>query len=480
MNSPDKIETKIIPLGGRLNSDNPYADDALSREALCKRWTRFIERSTTPYVMAVDGKWGTGKTTLLRMWMADLKRDGFRCVFFDAWEADFYGHALPALIGEITKQLPNAKKFNSKVKKVSGALFARVALNAVSLIAPGGNVAAEIAGALEKSLKDHDAVDAYRSYREAVDEFKESLREFASNGEDGKPLVIFVDELDRCRPDFALEVLEKVKHVFDVESVFFVFAINKEEICKTIQTVYGDIDSECYLRKFFDHTFLLINKSGLGEAAFAKSGLKDHIDERIRWLQANGLKVEDELRAFQQLLQAMIARFPLSLRDEEQILAALNVSFQAIQNDFSTFPLTLAYFTILKIANRGLYEQCRAHFYSEGKTPFPYEEVTSFYRTNAGFGKSDSDAAKAIPETDEDWRIYVHICAVCYQSSGEYKNKVDSWFEKTDEMPKRFWTGVCKLAYDRFESHVPSDYSIFFETLDSIGGFSFDSSRKLA
>lgn len=480
MNSPDKIETRIFPLGWRLNSGNPFANDALGREVLCKRWSRFIERSTTPYVMAVDGKWGTGKSTLLQMWRADLKMDGFRCVFFDAWKADFYGHALPALIGEITEQLPDAKKFKSKVKKVSSALFARPTLNAVSSMVPGGNVAVEVAGTLEHSLKDHDAVEAYRSYRKAVDEFKESLREFASNGKGGKPLVIFVDELDRCRPDFALEVLEKVKHVFDVESVFFVFAINKEEMRKTIQTVYGDIDSECYLRKFFDHTFLLINKSGLGEAAFAKSGLKSHIEERIRWLQANGLKVEGELRAFQRLLQAMIARFPLPLRDEEQILAALNVSFRSIQNDFSTFPLMLAYFTILKIANRGLYEQCRAYYYNEGKTPFPYKEVTGYYRKNAGFGKSEPVAEKAVPETDDDWRIYTHICAVCYRASDEYRTKVNSWAKSSDDENGRFWNNAGLLAHHRFESGVPSDYSSFFETLDSIGDFSFDPNRKRA
>lgn len=476
MNSLDKIETKTLPLG-RRNSDNPYSDDALGREDLCKRWTRFIERSTTPYIMAIDGKWGTGKTTLLKMWEADLKKSGFRCVFFDAWEADFYGHALPALIGEITEQASD-DNFDSKVKELSGALFAKAAVNAISSMVPGGKTAVEIAGALEQSLKDHDAVEAYRSYRKAVDKFKKSLREFASRGKNGKPLVIFIDELDRCRPDFALEVLEKVKHVFDVESVFFVFAINKEEMRKTIQTVYGDIDSECYLRKFFDHTFLLTNKSGLGEAAFAKSGLKNHIEERIQWLQANGLKVEDELRAFQQLLQAMIARFPLSLRDEEQILVALNVSFREIQNDYSTFPLMLVYFTILKIANRGLYEQCRAHYYSEGKTPFPYEDVTSFYRTNAGFGKSEPVAEKAIPETSEDWRIYVHICAVCYRASNEYQNKVNSWAKSSDDENSRFWNDAGLLAHHRFESGVPSDYSSFFETLDSIGGFSFDPNMK--
>jgi len=213
MTKVGKIQTKIPPL--EVNRDNPFEGDALGREELCERWTNFIENFTTPYVMAIDGKWGTGKTTLLQMWVAYLRNKGLQCVEFNAWQADFYGEALPALIGEITR-LPSDKKlkaFTLKVKKLSRTLFTQdAARKIIPLIAeevPGGKVAAAISKAMTDPLKDHDAVEHYKSYRNAVDEFKKVLQKFASSREDGKPLVVFVDELDRCRPDFALDVLEK-------------------------------------------------------------------------------------------------------------------------------------------------------------------------------------------------------------------------------------------------------------------------------
>jgi len=213
MTKVGKVQTKIPPL--EVNRDNPFEGDALGRKELCERWTNFIENSTTPYVMAIDGKWGTGKTTLLQMWVAYLRSKGFKCVEFNAWQADFYGEALPALIGEITR-LPsdkNLKTFTLKVKNLSRTLFTQdAARKIIPLIAeevPGGKAAAAISKAMSGSLKDHDAVEHYKSYRNAVDEFKKALQKFASSGKDGKPLVILVDELDRCRPDFALDVLEK-------------------------------------------------------------------------------------------------------------------------------------------------------------------------------------------------------------------------------------------------------------------------------
>jgi len=120
MTDTGKIQTKNPPFA--VNRDNPFEGDALGREELCEQWTNFIENSTTPYVMAIDGKWGTGKTTLLQMWASYLRSKEFQCVEFNAWQADFYGEALPALIGEITQQFPKADLTN-RVKEISGDLF---------------------------------------------------------------------------------------------------------------------------------------------------------------------------------------------------------------------------------------------------------------------------------------------------------------------------------------------------------------------
>ena len=73
----------------------------------------------------------------------------------------------------------------------------------------------------------------------------------------GQPLVFIIDELDRCRPTFAIELLERVKHIFDVGNIVFVFGINRSDLVKSLESVYGEIDAGTYLRRFFDMEFTL-------------------------------------------------------------------------------------------------------------------------------------------------------------------------------------------------------------------------------
>jgi len=260
-----KIQTKFPPL--EVKSEAPFSEDALDREELCKKWTNFVVQSTTPYVMAIDGRWGDGKTTLLRMWKAHLNNNGFKCVLFNAWKADFYSHALPALVSAIIEEISNdnfsnkvkntndkkksfskeVKNFRNGVKKIAKTLSEPdTALKVIAPIIPGGDAITEIYSAIKKLSEDHDAIEDYKKYHETVKKFKGLLQEFSTkiSSKSGKPLVIFIDELDRCRPDFALDVLEKVKHVFDVKSVFFVFALNTEEMSKEIKTYIGEKDRE--------------------------------------------------------------------------------------------------------------------------------------------------------------------------------------------------------------------------------------------
>lgn len=71
--------------------------------------------------------------------------------------------------------------------------------------------------------------------------------------EQAQKLVIFIDELDRCKPSYALEMLERIKHYFDDDRIIFVVSVNKEQLTHTISTYYGEgFDSTGYLNKFFD------------------------------------------------------------------------------------------------------------------------------------------------------------------------------------------------------------------------------------
>ena len=92
--------------------------------------------------------------------------------------------------------------------------------------------------------------------------FRKCLAEFAQlvlNDEDRKgPIVFFVDELDRCRPNYAMEMLERIKHVFNVDGVVFVISTDRQQLVNSVKTLYGEgIDAEGYLRRFFDLSYQL-------------------------------------------------------------------------------------------------------------------------------------------------------------------------------------------------------------------------------
>ena len=101
----------------------------------------------------------------------------------------------------------------------------------------------------------------YQDERESVEKFKTVLQEMAatlSKSRDGRPLVVVIDELDRCRPSYAIELLEVAKHLFTVDHIVFALAVNRAELAQSVRALYGaSFDGEGYLRRFFDIDFRL-------------------------------------------------------------------------------------------------------------------------------------------------------------------------------------------------------------------------------
>ena len=86
------------------------------------------------------------------------------------------------------------------------------------------------------------------------EELKSALTKLGEEvkGKTHKPLLVIVDELDRCRPTYAIELLERIKHLFCIENIVFILGIDKEQLGKSIAAVYGDINVEWYLHRFVD------------------------------------------------------------------------------------------------------------------------------------------------------------------------------------------------------------------------------------
>ena len=106
-----------------------------------------------------------------------------------------------------------------------------------------------------------DALSAYTQTQQTLREYRDSLQVMADahwEASDHKPIVVFIDELDRCRPSYAVELLETAKHIFSVDHVVYVLAVNRSELAHSVKTLYGDgFGATAYLRRFFDIDFRL-------------------------------------------------------------------------------------------------------------------------------------------------------------------------------------------------------------------------------
>ncbi len=157
-----------------------------------------------------------------------------------------------------------------------------------------------------------------------------------------QPLVFIIDELDRCRPTFAVELLERVKHIFDVPNLVFVFGINRDELCKSLQSVYGDITAEVYVRRFFDFEFILPDGDSIEfcKHLFDKFGLGDDSPSGI-----------PELWSY----------FGLSLRDMDYCTRLLCLTVRNLEPfDKNSRKQLLGLLIALKFSNQPLYRKIYA------------------------------------------------------------------------------------------------------------------------
>lgn len=247
-----------------IPTEDPFAHCQLDRKQYAEVLTKIVSNNADSFVISVNGAWGTGKSTFMKMWEATLKANGFQSVYFNAWENDFTSDPLVALLGEIQSAITSKQEsaFN-KVLEIGG----RIAHNAIPTLVKVamkkllGEDAANIAEAFTEEAGNifKEEVLEYQNKKRLFTAFREELSRFIESAVKKKPLIFIVDELDRCRPDYAVEVLEHIKHFFSLKGIVFVLSIDKEQLCNAIRGHYGSdrINAEEYLRRFIDLEYLL-------------------------------------------------------------------------------------------------------------------------------------------------------------------------------------------------------------------------------
>jgi hypothetical protein len=168
----------------------------------------------------------------------------------------------------------------------------------------------------------------------------------------GIPLTIIVDELDRCRPDFALGLLERIKHLFDVENVAFVLLVNLKQIESYVQTVYGDKDARSYLLKFANLFVDLPNKQSQLSQIYEK-GRAEYCQTLFSHYEFSNKEIK-EARLFVETLGNLANHFALTLREIEKVFTVMAIYYSSKQapDDFM-----IPMLAVLKVKCPPLYQQ---------------------------------------------------------------------------------------------------------------------------
>ena len=267
----------------RTNLDNiqtAWEGDLWDRERLGNQLTNYVDRLNCGAVLALDARWGEGKTWFVRHWQKHLEDENHDVIYLDAFANDYLDDPFLVIASEIAAKLDRTadKRLVYQFKKAAAVMQQGLLTLAPTLIASmiscaitGGiipfikidseQIKDKIDDAIDKVTDNigekvteaiQNKIDSYEEEKNSLLAFKNTLSELAESLE--KPLVFIIDELDRCRPDFAIRLIERIKHFFDIPKIIFVLVMDKTQFSKVICHNYGYDEKlgEEYLDKFVD------------------------------------------------------------------------------------------------------------------------------------------------------------------------------------------------------------------------------------
>lgn len=260
---------KAVLLSTEENLLQTMNEDLLDRNKDLKNFCRLLQHQQGMSSIAIDGRWGSGKTFFVKQcaillsstnslsylnqemkekvydsindkdFIENLADNKFLAVYYDAWKNDTEEDPVLSLIYEIIQQLD-----------LKGGLIDLDNLSSVLASALSVVTGRDVTDFFNK-IKDINLLNNIQEEKK-MDAILQKFFVKALN-QKCERLVIFVDELDRCRPSFAIKVLERIEHYFVNDRITFVFSMNIEQLQHTIKAFYGnDFDACRYLDRFFD------------------------------------------------------------------------------------------------------------------------------------------------------------------------------------------------------------------------------------
>ena len=262
------------------NIETAWEGDLWDRKRLGIQLTNYVDRLQCGAVLALDARWGEGKTWFVRHWKKHLEDENHNVIYLDAFANDYLEDPFLVISSEITSCLAKDDNVSSHIntfkEKAAAAYQAllpslpKVLLTlGLNLISGGvlGTLAQQAYETGEKVIESASdeigekikesieaKIESHEADKNTLLVFKQELAQLADKLE--KPLVFVIDELDRCRPDFAIRLIERIKHFFDIPKIVFVLVMDKTQFSKVVCHNYGYDEKlgEEYLDKFVDFT----------------------------------------------------------------------------------------------------------------------------------------------------------------------------------------------------------------------------------
>ncbi|NDV20012.1 hypothetical protein GO013_11320 [Pseudodesulfovibrio sp. JC047] len=385
---------KIKPMEG-FTEDN----DIFKRKPFGESLMRLVQRSDEAIVLGLEGPWGAGKTTFVQQWRGLLSREengSIDSIYFDSFSQDYQDDPMAALADELYEFIDSKAKGEDKgvwveqkpsfkesvgglltsgvgsFGKVCGAIVG-AGVSAVSggggpeveMIVAGAGAAGEEAGLLAENY-----FESRKLCRKGLKEFKDSLKAIGAGlREQKKSLVFIIDELDRCRPDFALDILEKVKHVFSVPGIVFVLVYNGKQLEQHIRARYGDVDAAIYLNKFININVLM------PKAADVRQLYNDDTNRYVEYLvREMGIPFRAE-----GLIAAYAIRKGMSFREIGKIMTLISTAKLSLPNNMAEWDVVIFGVSLVFLCDQDLFKKLRdkENCWADVNSFFEFKKLTA-------------------------------------------------------------------------------------------------------
>lgn len=299
-----------------------------------------ISVAKTSVTFALDGKWGSGKSFVLDMFEEELSRiqseetatDKYFIIRYNCWKNDYYQEPLIAIVSSIVSSIEEKTKLFPDTEE-NREIIGMIKATGLSLLSLGNTIVKDkigldIQGAVKTVLdgkksgaekyEDDKSYDTYFKLNKVIEKLSSSLQEIAKIHK----IILVVDELDRCIPEYAINVLERLHHLTESNTnIITIISIDKEQLLSSVKQIFGFENPEKYLEKFINFEIKL-DEGKLSEK------ITEKYSEYIDLFDKDIYPIEDSIEEFfQEILKS------INIRKQEQILKKVMIAHKLMFTD---------------------------------------------------------------------------------------------------------------------------------------------------